>query len=285
MPNEVSRTQLTIGYWLLNHRSLLRRLGLGLFILVDIIITILFLTNIIKYLAFIPAHNQMISSMSQPVVDYELLQARNQPQDLLIGNQRVLLSPANKYDFMARISNPNNRWIISSFRYRFQAGGQSTDWQTGYLANNETKYLFYFGLESSSSSSLLGENVKVQIDDIIYRRVLDLTKVPDVNFSITNTKYNTLYVAGSDDRISQVTADIINDSVYSFWRVGWQIILLAGSDPVGINYTTIDNFDTLDNKKLDLKWEGRVAGVTQVTIIPDFNILDNDNYKKYNIEL
>jgi len=285
MSEEVNKTQLTVGYWLLTHRNFLRRLGLGLFIMVDAIIATFFLVNIIKYLAYIPAHDQMISSMSQSVVDYELLQAQNQPRDLMISNQRVLLSPANKYDFMAKINNPNDRWMISSFKYRFLAGGQSTDWQTTYLANNETKYLFYFGFESSSSANLLGENVTVQIDEVAYRRILDPTKIPDIDFSITNMEYNTLYAAGSDDRISQVTADITNNSVYSFWRVGWQIVLLAGDEPVGINYTTIDNFETLDAKKLDLKWQGRVAGVTQVIIIPEYNILDNDNFKRYNIEL
>jgi len=281
MPQEVSKVQLSLGYWLLNHRRQLRKIGLVIFIIIDAVIVLLFLYNLTIYLANIPGHNRMIESMGSSINDYRLYHQKTAPLDLQIIETEVLRSPLEKYDFIAKIKNPNDRWIITGFRYRFLAGGAATEWSESYLANNEEKYLLYFGLESSQD--LLDSRVQVEIEDLAYRRVIDPDKVPDVNFLITNADYNLLTL--DEERISQVTADIRNDSVYSFWQVGIQIVLRNSGQPVGVNYTTIDSFDTLQTKEIDLKWRGRLSGVNQVEIIPEINIIDNDNYKKYNIAL
>ncbi|MBU1148940.1 hypothetical protein KKI23_02500, partial [Patescibacteria group bacterium] len=207
-------------------------------------------------------------------------------QNIRISQEKILVAPLGKYDLVAKVSNPNGRWIVKSFQYRFVGDNFETAWQDSFLANNEQKYLFYFGYESSSgSANLIGQEVDVEIRQIEYQRIKDPVKVPDVHFDIVNVNYDTLYLADSGETVSQVTAEITNNSVYSFWQVGFQIVMMANDQPISINYTTVDNFDTLLSKNLDVKWQARIAGVGSVEIVPDFNIIDNDNYKRYNIEL
>jgi hypothetical protein len=284
MPKEVSKWQLTAGYWLLTHRRQVKRSGLIIFILLDAVLAGLFLYNLVTYLVFWPAQNKMIASMGENTIDYQLLHQKSAPVNLNISQEEVLLNSAGQYDFLAKIKNPNSRWIISSFQYRFSVNGQKTDWTTSYLANNEEKYLFFRGYQYQGSS-LIGENVSVEINDIQYRRIIHPDRVPQVNFTVANAQYSTIYTAGSEERYSQIKADITNKSVYSFWTVGCQIVLYSYDNPVAVNYTTISDFDTLQTKTLDLKWKGTVGGVTEVRIIPEINLIDDDNYKQYNIEL
>ncbi len=285
MPKQVSKIQLNIGYWLLNHRKQMQTTGLVLFIMVDIIIIIFFLINFGKYFTGLPVQNRMIASMAEPVVDFQAVHLKNSPITPQVHDQAVVTSSLDRYDFLAKIKNPNNRWIVKSFQYRFKVGGETTGWQTGYLSNNEEKYFFYIGFDYSGYGSLVDKTVEVELKDIEYIRVVDHDKVPKIDFVIEGTQHKILSLAESGDQISQVVADITNDSVYSFWQVGIQIVLLGRDKPISINFTTVNSLDTLQTKSIDVKWLNRISGVTEVIIVPEINILDDDNYKRYNIEL
>ncbi|MFH1598344.1 MAG: hypothetical protein ABIB97_04755 [Patescibacteria group bacterium] len=285
MPKQVNKAQLETGYWFLTHRNLVKRIGLIIFMLVDLIIVCFFLYNIITYFAMIPFYNRLVANLGNEIIDYSGIHQRTAPRPLQITEETILLAPTGNYDLMAKIRNPNDRWIIDSFQYRFTVSGSQTDWQTSHLADSENKYLFYFGHENYGSGSLLNEEVTVEIDNVIYRRIIHPDKVPRIDFVVEDPQHDTVYLADSDERVSRVTANIKNNTVYSFWEVGVQIILYSYDDPVAINLVTIDNFDTLLTKNLDILWRGRVAGVTSVLINPFVNIVDNDNYKKYHIEI
>ncbi len=203
--------------------------------------------------------------------------------DLETGNSQSF-SHNGRYDFIAKIKNPNSNFF-AQVNYCFLSGEIELACGNSLIFPGETKYLMTLAISLDSRPG----NLDLVLKNINWERV-DGKKYPNwteyfsdhSNFVITDTKF----IAEKADTltsgyIDEVSFSITNNSAYNYWEVPLSILLFRGDNLVGVNKYTISEFMSLDQKDVNLSWINSVKSVDRVEIIPDVNILDEDNYIKY----
>ena len=127
--------------------------------------------------------------------------------------------------------------------------------------------------------------VDLVIDSLRWRR-LDKHRVrPDyttwagerLDFQITDVGFNPP-AADEQLSVSRATFDVVNQTGYSYWRVGFFITLWERSKMVGVNYVTISELKAGEIRSVDASWFTALPLVTRVEVTPDINIFDEAVY-------
>ena len=161
----------------------------------------------------------------------------------------------DKYDAVADVANPNERFFVS-FRYYFIVDGKNTPAQNGFLLPGENKPLAYLGIESSA----VPREATIVFEELQWRRISART-IADVrawqenrlNFSVENfvfTPRNTVEGGGDTHRIQ---FSIINNSPYSYVEPQFYVALLSQDALVGILPLRLDSLESLEKKQIDLR--------------------------------
>lgn len=203
--------------------------------------------------------------------------------DLETGNPQSF-SHNNKYDFIAKIKNPNSNFF-AQVNYCFFSGEIELACGDSMIFPEETKYLIALATNLDGRPN----NLNLVLKNINWERV-DSKKYPDwagyfsdhSNFIISEAKFMAEKAEGSSSGyIDNVSFSIKNNSAYNYWEVPLFIILFKGENIVGINKYTISEFMSLDQKDINLSWINSIKSVDRVEVTPDVNILDEDNYIRY----
>lgn len=258
-----------IAYFFIANQVVFKRLLVVLLILLNIILWWSSGVKIVNYLANSSKYNQSLISLTENQIDWENYHLKNKPQDLEIISVNKIKIDQNKYDLLAEIYNPNTDWQIEEITYAFIVDNYILDWQTDFVLPGQNKYLFKFSYFSTNPLS----EIDLKIDDINWQRVKDKSKIELLDsILIQNENFSTT------GDIAQLEFEVTNNSPYSFWQTGWQIILYQGSRPVAINYVTSNNFFSGETKNIVASWSESVTRPTKTEVLPDINIFDENNY-------
>lgn len=277
---QFTEKQLKLAYWYVGHKLFLRKLlivfllvlclifwGYGIYGLIDY-----FLIDQVRF-------SQMLKEMSYELVDYSAFKLKNQPKNFAILSSNVLPSGKDKYDFVAKILNPNLNWW-AEFEYKFIFDGKETVPRKGFILPDEEKFL----LELAVESKIKLRQVSFEFQDIKWHR-LDRHQISDyaswsgerLNFEITEVKFSPSVIK---DRIpiSKVTFTAANRTAYNFWNVGFYILLYRGTSISGVNYITLEQFLSGEKRAVEVSWFEVVPTVTRVQVLPEINIFDAGVY-------
>jgi hypothetical protein len=282
-PGGLTIKRMNFGLWLAANR-----LKLIKFIVIFLIIVSagMFIYSAYHYIFyFLYGQNvdkAMIISLSTDQLDNEAYRAANSPKDLEIGEVSIF-SVSGKYDFLVKLKNINSRHF-SSFNYCFRdAAGIDLACGESFILPETEKYLALAG-KTLDKAPL---QVKFVITELFWQR-LNAHDIPDwqtyistrLNLQISETKYSAPSFS-TKNPFHNLSFKIKNNSPYSLSSVPLNIILWNGNRISGLNIYIVDNLLSAENRVVTLAWPAGGEQVSRVEIIPDFNVLNKDNYLPY----
>ena len=275
-----SYDRVSFGLWFLKNRRHLF-LGLIFFLLVgSIILYSTFFYNLYTYIKYTPEERESLGELS--LVDVALSPARLAKPLKEEGVQSFF--HGNRYDLIARVSNPNDNFF-AGINYCFLSGEEEVSCGQVTLFPNEDRYVLDLAVERSSPIN----NLRFYIKNVSWERV-DSRRygswndyynersnfiVSDINFEI---------VRSSDLSFSSrnnLSFRIKNNSPYNYWEVPISIILMNQGGIVGVNSYVVFEFMSLQEKNIELFWSNSLSRVDNVLIVPNLEVLREDNYIRY----
>lgn len=282
--SEVSDTELKFGGWFITYKSLLKKIGIGLLIAVDVffIVYVLISSFITADYLFVQ-YKRMINSMLSLNPNYEYF-TPNPVQPLAILDTYVI-SNNNYYDFVAEVRNSNTDWAVESVTYRFTTENNQTPEATSFVLPNDTKNLMVLGYEAETTVS----GADLEIIDIQYQRVRNFDEVEQLKTEILIN--DPVFVSDSVSDItekipvSEARFNVENTSINSYWDVGFEILLYRGNRVIGANYMQINSLAAKESRDLRVKWYNNVGAVSRVEVNPNVNFVDQGVYRKIESEI
>ena len=212
---------------------------------------------------------QKLKALAQKLIDY--------PPQVFFNNC--------KYDFLVKVTNPNDR-LFANFSYCFLSNSATTTCGTTLILPSETKYLTALGVKLDNPPGNLGLN----INNVAWQR-LNAHNYPDwpsfsqahLNFTLGQTEFKSAAASGLSEKlnINTLQFNFTNNSAFSYWEAPLTIILFEGADPVGVTTYTLDQFLSGQTQAVKLTWVDDFNQISDVKVLPNINIMDDSIYMKY----
>ncbi|MBU1146010.1 hypothetical protein KKD80_00455 [Patescibacteria group bacterium] len=274
-PADFTESQLKVASWYVSHKILLKKIFIGFLIFLCAIFWGLGLYGLINYY-FIegPSFNLAMRELSRGA-DYSAINSALQPRDLDIGTTTIFSSGKGRYDFVGKIFNSSADWR-AEFTYDFLVDGVAREEKSGFLLPGEEKYIFDLGGEAPTKP----RSATLEIKNLKWRRI-DAHEISDypawqderLNFSISDVKFTPAAV-GENIPISRASFTVQNATAFGFWDVGFAIFLYRGSSIASVNYITLEEFRSGQNRPVEVSWFETLPNITQVKVVPEVNIFD-----------
>ncbi|MFH1838585.1 MAG: hypothetical protein ABH808_03810 [Candidatus Kuenenbacteria bacterium] len=268
----LSKEQFKFAYWFATHKKRIKlSIIIGL-IFLNAILIFLLAFNVIFYFKNQKNYQIMINSLSKDLIDYNFSREKNKPKNLEILLTKSIKSNKQKYDAISQIENLNSQWM-AQYDYQFILDNKEGRMQTNFILPNEKKFLIDFNFETLTKDPL----VELKIENIQWKRIRYLSKIPKTQFEIKNVKYFPIGSQISSDKkrnINQVDFEVVNNTSYSFWETFFKVILYQGEKIVGVNIIPVKQFLSGKTKFLSTSWINFLPSVTKVYIEPEVDALD-----------
>lgn len=222
---------------------------------------------------------QQIAQLAAGYVDYSAFRQARAPHDLGVEDTIVLQGGSGRYDFAARLTDPNAQWW-AEFSYRFGEDATAQP-KRGYILPGESKYLLALGVKSDSRPSAAG----LVVEDIRWHRVNGHATRPDyatwsstrLNFGIADIAFAT---PKPDDPlgVSRATFTFTNDTAFGYHAVAFSVALISGGRVVGVNTVTISDVRAGETRLVAATWFSDLPSVSKVEVHPEVNIFDARSY-------
>ncbi len=268
--------------WWVEHRLQLKRNGIILFVVCDVLILLFVFWNLIDaYVLKYDAEQLAVTSLTQENQDalhaYTLARAA---EPLTFTDASVFLSADSHYDLYAELTNPNADWW-AEFQYTFTFAGGETVVRNGFILPNEQKPI----MELAYPSKISIDTAQVVLQNVTWHRV-DHHQVPDykkwstdrLSLEILNPLF-TQDTTIATHTLSRTTFTVKNNSPFSFYQPVFSLLLMQGSRVVAVNRTSLASLDANSQQDVVVNWFGVVPSNAQVEVIPEINIFDSAVYK------
>jgi len=288
---DLTEKELKFGYWFITHKLLLRKILIIFLIVLSVgLFTYAIYGLVLELVVYGQSFDLALKSLPQNLVNLSGYRAKAQAKNLQISSITVIAGAGERYDMVAKVKNPNPQWTVESFEYQFITGIDEIDLTNDKSAPNpervkktfilpgEEKYLVDLAIKSKKRIS----QVRLDITNIRWRRIPDFASIQREKYRFEISEVNFIPASSAEISgklpISQVTFKVANKSAYSFWNVGFYIILFKGSAISGANYITIDQFLSGETRPVSVNWFETLPNITQVQVVPEVNILDKSVY-------
>ncbi|MDP2812573.1 MAG: hypothetical protein Q8O32_02675 [bacterium] len=265
---------------MLTHRPLLKKILIGAGIFVVLLIYTLAVWNFIKFIRA-GTFNTM-AQQANWTYDWASYHQSRQPQAIKNSPAQFFSVASRKYNLVAVVENSNEDWSVASLDYTFIINGQELESQTAFINPEEKRLVTKMGYEAVTGIS----KVEIKIDNIKWYRVEN--DLPEINFEVKEAKFfpATRQTVGEDtfDVPARVTWQAKNWSLFNFWDVTWQVVLMSGAKIVAVNELNTRDFLSLESRDLEVVWLNDLSRIGTVEIYPILNKLDFDNFKELYIE-
>jgi hypothetical protein len=276
---DLTEKQLKFADWYVKHKTLLRKVLIGFLIALGVIFWGYGLYGLVNYY-FIegPKFSEALKELSRPI-DFEAARLRLQPKSLEAGSVSVLSAGKEKYDLLVKIFNSNPDWYLE-FDYNFVADGERSPQRKGFVLPEEEKFLLGLGTEARTKPRQTG----LEINNLKWQRI-DAHKIPNyaswrderLNFVFENVKFLPAVIRDSIT-VSRASFVVKNLTAYGFWDVGLNILLYRGSSVAAVNYVTLEEFISGQNRPVEVSWFDSLPPITEVKVAPEVNIFDEGVY-------
>ncbi len=267
--NDVTDSELKFGYWMVTNKQKIKKVLLGLLIFLCVAIWIAPIYGLVVYFIEFPQDKQIINSMASAVIDYRSFIEENKPKDLRITQAQVIYTGANKYDFVARVTNPNQARGVVNISYQFISGDYITPTSSLSILPNQTVYLL--SLANQSASRLAAPTLKIM--DIKWQDLRSRLEYLYQPFEISEPVFKT----SLEKFRSSVNFTAANISIENFWQVDFQAILFSGNKIVGVNQITLEEFLSNQEREVEISWFERLPRVSQAEVVPIVDIYNPEN--------
>lgn len=278
--------KLDVGLWYLEHKNLLRKILIGFLIFISAVSWPYVIYGFAYYLARGMDEDKALVDdiVNSGRIDHGAIVSLS-PKDLSLGSISLLPAGNDKYDFFARVQNPNNRHG-AEFVYFFSDGNKNTESLSGFILPGETKYLLSLGNEFERGSA----GVQLKIDGLKWITI-DRHQISDwsdysgrrLDMAVSDAKFIPAGQSGLSDKISlnSLEFSVANNSVFNYWNVDFIILLYGGLNIVGVNKYSLSEFMSGQDRQASINFLGELSHVSKIEVFPEINILRDDVYIGY----
>lgn len=275
--HEVSNVRLKTSYWYVTHKPQLRRVLIGFLIALSIG---LYGFSIYRALMMLvvegPAYRALLQSIPTYYVDHAAFRQIQKPRPVEILAFDATTSNNERYDFIAKVLNPNENFVARKAVFQLVNGSQVVAEKTIIIYPGESRYVAMFGQATSGASPVL------RLASVSWLRVHDFINYssPRLNFEINNISFKPTGESGVHGQLPVSTLDftVTNKTAYSYWNVGLYMVLIGSGTVSGANYTTLDQFKSGETRQVSMKWYEALPPVAGVEVLPEIDILDPASY-------
>lgn len=282
-PDGLSSKKLEIGLWILNNKSKFNK-ALIIFLISFSAVTWAYAIYGFTYY-FVKGMREDEHMLAESTRTGIISHTDQIIEDVIYSSPQILESGDGKYDITVQVNNPNkNR--VASLSYCFIAAGNEIGCKNDFIYPEENKYL----ISLSQKSPTKPDYVQFVIKDLKWEKINN-KYLPDwnsfksehYNFLLENVSYKPGHDSGLSDKINLNTLsfDYTNNSPYNYWSVPLQILFFEDNYLIGVNEYTAQELMSGEKRSISITWAGAFGRVSDVKIIPVIDILDNDNYIKY----
>lgn len=282
----VSTEELETGLWFITHR---KHFIIGLVVVLSLVSLITWSYSLYRW------GDYLFFGMSQDEVFRQhltqeggIIHIENRGIGyLVIGDTTMILNPDNTVDCIAQVENTNSRGILT-FDYYFDINGQQVGRGREFVLPGDSKHLLALDEEASAqggNTNLVVENMSLQRLEAEVATHWEDYRADRLNFQVSEPKFIPGQISGLSEKLSlgEVNFKITNAGGYGYKEARLVVLLKSGSRIVGATYYYLQNFRSGDIKDVRFTWAGAVPTVSQVEIIPDINLLDENVYLRYSL--
>jgi hypothetical protein len=287
-PENLSEKSLRYGYWFVTHKILLKRIGIGIIILFDLL-TIgwsawgWFSTYVLEVDSDRIAAEENATSVLNPAIN-----EAEAAKPLLLADAQVFATDG-KVDFSSEIKNPNANYR-ADFSFRFTSGGQATAEQPGFVLPNDDKFLTALGEKATGSQS-----AALEISNIVWRRI-DRHMIPDyqkfsterLNFDITDIKFTpegggtsvsgTVGTADQTGPTGKTTFTFFNDTGFGYKQIKFTVLLYRGPGLAAVNSTILTDIAAGETRPVEVTWYQPLSAISDTRVAPEVDIMNDAVY-------
>ena len=277
---KLSEQGLSLGYWFVTHKILLRRILTGIIIGIAGIFWIYALIGFIDW-AFVtgPKERANLNTTLQVKLAPGVL-ASIAATNVSFTEAEVASAGIGRYDFLAQVTNPNLARWWAEFDYRFVGEGVDGAMKKGFILPGETKYIVDLGV----ASAFRPRNVRLEVANLKYHRVpphkiSNYASWRDERFNITvsNKIFNPKSVQNGGN-IASLKFTALNNPAYGYKSIGFYGLLYRGEQLISINYLTAENFTSGETRELEMQFSEGLPTITKYEVVPEFNVFDEGGY-------
>ncbi|HTK59569.1 MAG TPA: hypothetical protein VL283_00015 [Candidatus Baltobacteraceae bacterium] len=272
----VTESQLNWSEWWVNHREQVRKVGIGFFVFVDVILLGVGAWGFTDWLALgglreENAIRQMTGANYGRFAGVGLTEVE-------VGAPFVLPGGVGKIDILAPIENSNSRFW-AEIEYHFTIGGTDQPSLTTFVLPGQAKYLVHLGAPSD------GGSVELKIDRRVWHRAgtfgaESLDALYETRLDIRGE--NPVFVPAdplATTPVSSANFTLANHTAFGYYDVDLLVLLYRGDAIVGANKIRVDALQAGEKKPMELFWYQILPQVSRVEVVPDINIYDESVYR------
>lgn len=185
---------------------------------------------------------------------------------------------ANRYDILARVTNPNPFIGASQFRYVLtlqDATGADLAHESGtsWILPHETKTLLALGMTVTVPPA----KATIEITNVVWQELAGYQEAPALRI------YDKRFVPiSSGVNFAEVTGVLVNESAFDLRKVLIRAVLRdAGGKPVAVHQTQMSTLTVNAREEFHLIWPKAFTGtVSQMEIEADSNMYNQENFLK-----
>jgi len=270
--------RLNLSYWLVSNKHKFKQI---LTVMLIVIAGILWLYSMIMWLdyAFLSGKKQrdQFANWASQDISNEAKQSLK-ALEVAYGDVQIFSSGVGVFDIVAEVENLNSDWLIN-LDYRFVADGFMSDKKSIFILPNELKYLTDLGIDRPFRPI----NPRIEVINIKYTKI-DPHEIPDyvswsqdrLNILIQNQKFESTVV--NKKQISNLMFDVENRTPYSYWSVGFYILLYRADILTAINYITAEQLMSDEVRNIQVQFYEGLPTINKIKVIPSVNIFDPGVY-------
>ena len=268
------------SYFLLTHKDSIKKIFL---LILGVFILAIYLIFVLNFIPFVKAGslNNLAQSIGQSY-NWSTFHASRQPQPLRNSSPQFFSLGGGNYNLLSIVENPNQDWAISSLDYKFVINGQELPVQKAFLNRGQSRLFTKMSHREDKGISSL----EIKIENIKWYRAEN--DIPEIAWEINEVNFQPASRQTVEGRTFDIPARVTwqarNLSLYNFWEVDWQIVLMAGDRAVGFNELKSRDFMSLEKKELEIVWLYDLPRVSTVEIYPILNSLDFSNFKNLQLD-
>lgn len=275
--NEFTSDELKWGFWYVRHKALLYKITVIVLLVINAGLVGFGLWKWGVYLLGISDQQKLERNLAASV-NYTGIHARIAAQPIQVINTQLLASRENKYDVVAELINPNERFLVT-FDYYFVTGGIKTPVQKSFLLPRESRLAAALGITDGA-----GGNPAIVLENIKYQRISN-HEISDIaawqterlNFQVTDFVF-LKSLAQEGNNADGIQFKLTNASPYSFVNANFYVALLQNGQIAGILPLHLDRINSLETKDIDVRSFVPNLQISEITIFPIINIYDESVY-------
>lgn len=274
---EFTSQELKWSFWYVKHKALLYKILLISLITINAIFILFSLWQWGSYLLGLGDARRLESNLAASI-DYTGIHPHFSAQPIQAVNTQIFSSRENKYDAVAELINPNNRFL-AKFSYYFIVGSEKTPAQKTFLLPGESRLVAYLGIRDGAAAVPV-----IVLENVTYQRI-SAHEIPDtaswqdyrLNFQVSDFIF-LKSLAQEGQNTDAVQFKLTNASPYSYVAVDFFVALLQNGQMVGILPLHLDSINSLETKNIDLRNFASGLSVTEIALYPIINVYDEAVY-------